>query len=300
VPSSSLSPALLIDDLDESAARLSPLGRDLMKDDIVGLRRILVEHARLSGWQVLFYSSFVDWSTRLSGDAVVLLADKLYPKDRLHGQVIEVDVHRDWLDTVAEREVSLQTSPFLELPTGRITVIDDAAYSGETLRNLCRHANGAGGTVDHVIIAARSARAENVFRSENVKVSALATVPADWDILHARDFSPWLPLSGRRLGARSKTIECDFALRLAPLFYNRGAWLQLSETETCYGRLTDLAIGLIDRLEMYLGRSAMTQDVKLLGREVSLPMASPDTVGSIDLVNTRLREIVGKTNPVET
>ena len=297
-PPNSPYPALVIDDLDESAACLSSLGQCLMRDDIASLRQILLEHALSHGWRVLSYSSFVDWSIDLADNTVVVVADKLYPRGRLHGPLIEVDAHRHWTGSMDERVVSLQAPRFRAHSTDGITVIDDAAYSGRTLQELRKQINLVGGTIDHVVVAAISTRAERLLRAENVRVSALAVVPAHWDILHARDFSPWLPYSGRKLRSLSKPIEHDLALRISPLFYNRGAWLQLDDTENSYVRLNDLAIRLIDRLEIILGRSAVPHDVQLLGRNVSLPITWPQAVDSLDLVNTGLREIVGRTNDV--
>jgi hypothetical protein len=287
-------PALLIDDLDEAAARLSPFARTLLEEDLTSLRRLLLEHATWNEWRVLSYASFVDWSASLADGSLVVIADKLYPTDRLRGQALCVEVHRYWMADSAERQVFVEPESRCVIPAGEpVVVIDDAAWSGSTLHEVCTLANSAGGKVREVIVGAATPHAEEMLRKTGLTFSRLAAVPEGWDILHARDFCPWLPYSGRKLRSAPGVNDTGLAVRLAPLFHNDGAWLQLGK-QPFHSRLTDLALCGIDRLESHLGRVATVHDLRLLGPNVSLPIDSPEMLGNITM-RTTLREIVGGT-----
>lgn len=287
-------PAVLIDDLDEAAARLSPFARTLLEEDLASLRRLLLEHATGNEWRVLSYASFVDWSVSLADGSLVIIADKLYPTSRLRSRTMCMEVHRYWMTDSVERQVFVEPEPRCAIPKDEpVVIIDDAAWSGSTLREVCTLANSAGGKVRQVIVGAATPHAEETLRKTGVTFSRLTAVPDGWDILHARDFCPWLPYSGRKLGSTSPANHTGFTIRLAPLFHNDGAWLQLGE-HPCYGRLTDLALHGIDRLESYLGRAATIQDLHLFGPNVSLPIDSPEMLGKISM-RTTLRETVGGT-----
>src|SRR5579863_6719535 len=127
-------PALLIDDLDESAAHLSPRGRLLLDGILVELRRSLNQHANNHGWRILPYASFVDWSVASLDADLVLMMDKLYPASRLRSSVARVEAHRCWIDETVEREVSIQAVPKQTALRGKVAVVDDATWSGNTLR----------------------------------------------------------------------------------------------------------------------------------------------------------------------
>jgi hypothetical protein len=287
-------PALLIDDLDEAAARLSSFARTLLSEDLSRLRQILLEHATWNEWRVLSYASFVDWSASLADGSLAIIADKLYPTNRLRSRTMCMEVHRYWMTDSAERQVFVEPESRCVIPNGEpVVIIDDAAWSGSTLHEICTLANSAGGKVRQVIVGAATPHAEEMLSKTGATFSRFTAVPEGWDILHARDFCPWLPYSGRKLGSTSLAKDTGFTIRLAPLFHNDGAWLQLGKHPS-QGRLTDLALHGIDRLESYLGRVATIQDLHLFGPNVSLPIDSPEALGKITM-RTTLRETIGGT-----
>lgn len=286
-------PALLIDDLDETAAYLSPLGRLLLSDALVNLRRTLNHHASSNGWRVMSYASFVNWSVQVTDAALVLVADKLYPTSRLCRAAVRVDAHRWWAGKAAEREVSIQAVSIKAPRQCRIAVIDDATWSGDTLRDLCRRVNAAGGTVSHIVVGAASPCSAEMLRATGARISVFAKVPTDWDIQHARDFCPWLPYSGRRIRSKMGVLATGIDVRLAPLFYNVGAWLQLTPDCHCWSEATELALGFIARLEAHLGRRALVQDLALLGPEASLPIRSPESAEQNGILNAPLWDFLG-------
>lgn len=289
-------PAVLIDDLDEAAARLSPFARTLLEEDFTSLRRLLCEHAIWNEWRVLSYSSFVDWSASLADDSLVVITDKLYPTERLRGHTLRMEIHRYWMADNAERQVFVEPESRCVIPAGEpVVVIDDAAWSGSTLHEVCTLANSAGGKIRQVIVGAATPHAQEMFCRTGFTFLQQVTVPEGWDILHARDFCPWLPHSGRKLRSAPDMNNIGVAVRLAPLFYDDGSWLQLRK-QPCHSLLTDLALNGIDRLESYLGRVATVEDLRLLGPNVSLPIDSPERLGNVT-IRTALRDALGGTKP---
>lgn len=285
--------ALLIDDLDETAAHLSSLGRLLLRDILLNLRRTVGRHASSNGWRVMSYSSFVDWSVPFTDASRTLVADKLYPMSKLCGPAVRVDAHRYWVGEAAEREVSLQDEP-IEMPYQcPVVLIDDAAWSGDTLRSLCRRVNAAGGKVTHIIVGAASPGAAELLGTTGARISVLAKVPPDFDILHARDFCPWLPYSGRRVRSEAGILATGVDVRIAPLFYHAGAWLQLTPDCTCWREAIELAFEFISRFEAHLGRRALAQDLALLGPQVPLPIRSPEWAEQNATVNVPLWHYLG-------
>lgn len=285
--------ALLMDDLDEAAAHFSPLGRMLFRELLPDLRRSLHRHIGDYGWQMLRYAPFVAWSAALVKDSVTLVADKLYPISQLAGSVVCVDAHRWWVPQTLERRVQIQAKAPGLWHAGPTVVIDDAAWSGDTLRNLCRYVQAEGGVVTDIFVAAASPGAAEKLRTTGTRISAFARVPADFDILHARDFFPWLPFSGRRVQSKSAEFAAGVDLRLAPLFYNAGAWLQLSPQSPCWRDAIDLAFDFLWRFETHLGRPALVQDLPLLGSAIALPISSPVWVERKVAQNSPLRRYLG-------
>jgi len=291
-------PAVLIDDLDEAAARLSPFARRLLDEGLASLSKLLREHAIGNEWRILPYASFVDWSASLAGESLAVIADKLYPTDRLRGTALCVEVHRYWIADDAERQVLVEPESQCVISAGEpVVVIDDAAWSGSTLHEVCTLANSAGGRVRQVIVGAATLHAQEMFSKTKLAFLQQVTVPEGWDILHARDFCPWLPYSGRKLRSAPGMTNTGFAVRLAPVFYDDGSWLQVGN-QPIHSFLTDLAFQGIDRLESYLGRTATVEDLRLLGPNVSLPIDSPERLRNIT-IRTTLREAVGITRRVK-
>lgn len=283
-------PALLVDDLDESAAHLFPLGRLLLDGILVELRRSLKRHASSHGWRILPYASFVDWSMAFVDADLVLIMDKLYPASRLSSSVIRVEAHRCWIDETVEREVSIQAAPEQAALRGKVAVVDDATWSGNTLRELCWRVNVMGGTVTHIVVGAASPQALESLWPTGAKICTLMQIPKDWDILHARDFCPWLPYSGRRIGSEGASMAMSTGFQLAPLFYNAGAWLQLTPDCPCRREAVELALAFTVRLEEHLGRRALVRDLTLLGPEVSPPVGSPEWTKQKGRMNVALRD----------
>lgn len=286
--------ALLIDDLDEAAGRLSPLGQLLLSDSVLQLRGTLYRHAESNGWRVMSYATFVHWSVPLADAAFIVVADKLYPASRLCGPVVRWDAHRYWAGEASERELSVQSAPVDVPPHSRITIIDDATWSGTTMRDVCRQAERRGGTVTHIIVGVASDRAAEMLAAAGPRVSVLTRVPVDWDIQHARDFCPWLPCSGRRIRSNASAPAAGIEIRLAPLFYNAGSWLQLTPDDPCWNEASRLALGFIPRFEAHLGRRALVRDLALLGPEAPLPVHSPNWPAQHDVVNAPLWDTIGR------
>ena len=281
----------LIDDLDQAMDGLSPLGIMLLRDSVARLRVLLNRHAMSSGWYVLPYEAFIAWSQRLIADEPVLVADKLYPEASLCGPVFKVSTHRHWIEETATREAATSVHVIPALQNLRLTILDDAAYTGTTLENLFCLAIRSGAIPVRVVTAAVSIRCKQALTASAVKIEALITVPDSCDIMHARDFFPWLPYSGRRILNTSVPDTTSERPRLSPLFYRDGLWLELAGHRTG-DQLRALSLDVLIKFETYLGRRATVADTGLLGQEVAVPIASPAKAALAKDPSTSLVELL--------
>jgi hypothetical protein len=273
----------LVLDIQAAAEQLSPLGRELLKDDLEVLARTLQDLASAHGWNVIDHGRFTEWTaSRLEKYDEVLVLDKLFvaPSGGDGPRYHRVAAHRR---LGAGGQLVLDVSGLPDSlaagdPAVRVAVVDDAAYSGGTLAGVLDRLATCGFAVDRVFVSATTERARQRLEMQSgVPVDAYFPEPVRGDVIHAHDVYPWLPHSGRRAEPSGTQVP---ARRIAPLLHRDGAWLSdpaLAQAPA----LRRIAASAVDVFRDHLGREPVAADVALLGRDVAVPLPSaadvPDT-----------------------
>ncbi|WP_369199233.1 phosphoribosyltransferase [Streptomyces sp. PU-14G] len=271
-----LEPITVIDDIRAAAARLSPLGRRLLGGDIDRFAARLAALAEENGWTLVGHDDFTAWTEAELGprDVAVVLDKLAQHSSRMPARCVPVGTHRHLRpDGGLRLELVGLPQDFAETAVGaRVSVVDDAAYTGDTLCAVLKLLAGAGAQVERVLVAVSSSRAEQrLSREMGMRTSAFLGRPVRGDVIHARDAYPWLPFSGR---AADTLSTAPLSARIAPLLYNGGRWL--SHPALMRDRLLrELAVSVVDRLRSFLGREPVASDVTLFGPSVAVPLPGP-------------------------
>jgi hypothetical protein len=277
--------AVVIDDAAAALAHLSEVGRQLVAPTTATVCAAIRAAAADRRWPVVPYETFVAWVRRLPPrDDIWLVADKVFPVEALGVAAAVVDLHRAWsapgLDALHSRlsvEIGLPTEQ-LE-PGTTVTLLDDCAYTGRTIRAAIGALHGRGVRVSRVVLGASPAAVTGHDRALGVEIVAQHVVPRGCDILHMRDFLPWLPFSGRRVHGRPGLVCRDGSVldhRLAPALFEGGAWLHIGD-DLALRRTIEAGAGeVVAALGAYLGRPARIVDLGLLGRSVGIPISRPE------------------------
>jgi hypothetical protein len=275
---------ILIDDIEHTLAHCSPLGRSLIEPIIAPVLKELLEEVSNRNWHVVSYSTFVDWVHQFSFNGQSwLVLDKIFPLASLPGRVISIDLHRAWLASRRDM-LSAQVTPKIRDQLGnveqgaQIAVLDDAVYSGSTMRTLFQEVTQMGGVVRRVVLCVSRSAFIDDYQTLGVSVDWLHRVAFGQDILHARDFFPWLPHSGRRIHERSALVCSNGHLldfRLAPGKFQQGDWLHLNGDIKIKRLLDGANRTFVAAMESHLGRLGRVADLSLLGNSVSIPLTEP-------------------------
>ncbi|MFD7708865.1 hypothetical protein ACFV6E_08905 [Streptomyces sp. NPDC059785] len=266
----------------------------MLAENLEALARTLAGLAARHHFDVVDHSLFTEWATaRLTGYTDVVVLDKLftpppgegatrYHAVRAHRRLA---AHGQLVLDIEGRLGRLSGLPLAD-PEVRVALVDDAAYTGDTLVGVLNGLARSGITVERVLVAVATERAQKLLAA---RTDAVAEVffpgPVRGDVIHARDVYPWLPHSGRSAKA-SGTLAPP--RRIAPLLHRDGAWLT-HPALAASPALRTLAASAVDRLHGHLGREPLVADVALLGGHVAVPLRD---VG--DVPNTLpLRQLLG-------
>jgi len=277
--------AVLLDDTKHAMAHLSPLGRRLMTPIIGGLREELLAFANREKWTIIPYCRFVNWIHQFLPDGQLwFVVDKLFPLKAVPSQAVTLDVHRaysargaDPLDASLTLEIE---GPLEIIGHGTpITVLDDAAYTGSTVCSLLHMITQRGGVVKRVALCVARPKAVWECQRLGASVDCQHMAGSGQDILHLRDFFPWLPFSGRRIKRRrSAPVHSNGSpaldSRLAPTKFAHGAWLHLTGSREVLRLIDNAARLFVVAMDEHLGRSSRVADLALLGDGVALPLRS--------------------------
>jgi hypothetical protein len=267
-------PAVLIDDLGHAAsfwpkpwrARLQPRLAALA----VGVRLMLHE----SGWIIAPYAQFPRWLNRRGRDFTFVSLDKLLPAGRGPASAF-MDLSRSynqcgdlvWDFDCLRGALSTQT---------RVALIDDAAYSSQTIELAAATLDRMGITVSHAFVCA--AKAGIPAREACVgrfPLSAMIEAPPGWDITHFRDFFCLVPFSGRRLfplGAPDAQ-----AFRHAGVLHQCARMLALQTCPDLQGVVVRANLALIKELLREFGMEEADRAISESDGVVAWPVADEDT-----------------------
>jgi hypothetical protein len=277
--------AVLIDDADSALAYLSPIGRRLLAPIVAGLREAVLAESLLEGWSVVSHRDFVDWVLALAQDGEAwAIADKVFPVDAITPPRFAVDLHRSWVEAGAEvlqprLAVELQDPLHTLAPGAPVSLLDDSAYTGQTLRSLLWALAERDARVQRVVLCLSRAAAVEECRARGIPVVCQYQVAPGHDILHFRDFFPLLPFSGRRVYARPPLFLEEGSIlehRLAPAKFEQGAWLHIRGKPILQTNVENHLERALETLARHLGRTPCVADLALLGSAVAIPLVAPD------------------------
>lgn len=199
-----------------------------------------------------------------------MILDKLWPPTSQPSNIRLLNTHRVHRSS-PEPQVHALDLDRLSIPTPRLHIIDDAVFSGQTVRHICKCV--ALGTPQVVVFCAVG-RADTLraLGREAIEVVAQAEVPHNWDILHARDFLTFLPFAGRRFDA----LNADPLPRaLSYPFWNRGECLSFNNwSREMQGFIREFPTLVVENIERALGRSPITRDLLELMTGAYIPVPS--------------------------
>lgn len=276
---------LVIDDIEICANSLSPLGRELLLPLTLDCHKEITGEFRAQDWPVVAYKHFIEWASDIGKNpATWLVIDKLFPIDSIHGRAVKIDMHRSYIGlSSGASELKLE----IELPDGHIlsgtsvAILDDASYTGGTLKCIEAAVNKAGAFVDKIVVCACRPAVAEQYWAENVAFSCQHLTRKGQDILHFRDFFPWLPFSGRRISSRadlvcrqSRSLPC----RLAPITFHNGAWLHLTSDMKMYGVALSARKEFVSIMDKHFHGTARVEDLLSVGTGVGVPLSRAEAI----------------------
>jgi hypothetical protein len=216
-----------------------------------------------------------------------LVLDKLMPPECDGSLRLRLDIGRSWKDDIvtgSNLAYEIGDARQLFFPKEPISIVDDAAYSGGTLELACERVRNHGGTIGRLIVCAAREKAMKHLKGLDYEMLCQHVVPDGLDILHLRDFFPWLPLSGRKIYGCGPLVCDKVALeyRLAPVAFRDGEWLHLRHDPEIRLLTLTAARSFVLRLDKHLGRPARVRDLPLLGEDVGIPLVTPNVICGAD------------------
>jgi hypothetical protein len=279
---------VLIDDIAQAIALLTPRARRVIEQPLRSAARELAMALRISSWPIISYEEFVGWAAaQIQRDDLVVVLDKLFPVNALRGTSIALDVSRcDDKGFASMPELSLADQAAVRCRS--VKFLDDACYRADTVTSVIRQLSIPGDGANSAYFAAISARGTDRLAANGITVRSMVAVPTEWDIQHFRDFFVLLPYSGRRLRADANG-HSSLHVRIAPAFFRACEMLQIQDRPDLVSRLRAINLELLDRLEEDHRAPLCASDVGLLGAGVAVPIANVDREISL---NTPLRELL--------
>lgn len=265
---------LIIDDVHASLSRMTELGRHVVSASADTIRDAVLAYAARRNWFVLRHRTYVDWASEAvkRDENNWLVLDPLFPLDDLGDRVQGVRLTRrfDNNETVVVREYVLSgrsASADLSRISGNVGVIDDAAASGNTLKQIARLVAEAGGRIAQIRVAASARGAREALPMPARTAQWSEFVRGDWRIIHLRDGCPHLAFSGRPTdqvpvpGVDGAPVE----IRVLSSAVDGNLWQVLCMDRAVRDAVAAARLDVARRFDAAMGRPACVRDVCLLG-----------------------------------
>lgn len=268
-------PSVIIDDIEPTLARLTPLGQTIMSPLTNVVRDAMLEFAAARGWQVIPHMTFSEWALRrMQDDRSWLVLDPLFSAAELgaRGQIARFT--RSWTRDTWGIDPGYSELGESEGITESVGILDDSAATGMTLHLATRIANDSGARVHRFLTCTGTAFARSAMNRIAPGAEWLQFVEGESISVHMRDACPCLPFAGR--GNRDQPIINTAAgriyTRLTHLRDPSGLWSQLCKDANVFEALRLAQRSLPKRLSAHLGRKATVTDLRLLGTDVVLSL----------------------------
>lgn len=281
---------MLLDDSAAALACLSPVGQAIIGPASLIVRESLLMFASVQGWLTVNYEDYRMWaSAQLDAEYVWLALDPFFLKGhrcdvtamdlRLSRSASGGELHIDAILPESVREV---------VRNREVGLLDDAVWSGQTVRRAADLVRSAGGSIEDVVVCVSAIAARRSIAADVPGVAWAQFVEGDHAAIHMRDACPFMPFGGRTVKGEA-TASADPSLRVVhhPMHF-KGPWeavrrsRHVSEAIRVAGRMIEA--GLTRELE----RPATVADVVALGLGVAIPRFRDIAVTS----ETLLKEIV--------
>lgn len=259
---------LIIDDIEPALALLPPAMRAAVDPSVQRLRTRIHDHASAQSHTLLSHAHFTDWILNaVDPEAVILSLDRLIGPSR-DGRIHPISAHRFWSGGRLETRVDITG---ISAPSGaQLVLIDDAVYTGSTLRDVINALAAESLSVSCVYVGAAKQAALASVGCGRLKPFTLVE---DGDILHMRDYCPLLPFSGRSVTGRGQ------AYRSAALFDRNGVTQHLDHDETLRQLLIKDCGAILSAIDDWCGQAVTPDMLREICPSIAIPLPgrAPDS-----------------------
>jgi len=266
---------LIIDDVESSFSHLSEFGKEVVGPIARSIRERVLLFAAVHSWPTVKHDKFVAWAqTQMKKDECWLVLDPLFPL-RSDGRTMQPVRFTRVASSDGWRLDSEFDSTLREFVAGRsVSVLDDVAASGLTLRHSAGLVERSQGRVSRILVCASADAGRTAILQSTPTSDWTQFVPGDFTTVHLRDACPGLPFAGRRIRERD-FVDTDFGrvgVSAPVTAFRGGPWSQLTLDSNLTHTIASARRLLTQRLSEALGRRAIVADIRLLGPSVNVPL----------------------------
>ena len=256
---------------------LTPFGQEIVGPSARRVRERVLLLASFRRWDVLHHESYADWlHSNAAADLLWIVLDPLLDRERLPAESVSLRITRRATPAGWELSDTLPAALLAVVSGRRVGLIDDVAYSGQTLRFVIEQLAGAGARVDRVFLASATAEAEASLAGE-VVTELRRFLNRACPAIHLRDGCFFLPFGGRRLSGLD-SIACGdrcLPLRVPATLFPGGLWEELGRDPGVQTALSQAAREIVARCHAALGREPLVRDAALFGDDVAVVLTGP-------------------------
>lgn len=261
---------LLVDDVQEAARHLSPLGQSVVEDACQSVRAVGRAFATARGWTVVDYSDFARWVESLPLQTGVTL-DPLFRASvrNVHQLRISRILYDDaWRIELRDRNGLNELGPGAE-----VTLIDDVAVTGSTLQMAHALIEERGAFVRRIALCGATTQARTRLESHLSGLEWLQYTEGGHGAIHLRDACPYLPFSGRPSASHAPIVveTGQVPVRLPSIIIKEGLWAHVFSDYRVLAATIRARSEVSVKLSDSLGREATVADLQLLGEGIALP-----------------------------
>jgi hypothetical protein len=262
---------ILIDDTQSALAHLTPFGREIVTPIAGQVQRTMVLAAGLRGWRIIEHGRFVEWAEdQVDQDYLWLVLDPLLHPERLGVEAIPLHLSRKLSNGILTINSSLADDLARRVRGREVGLIDDAAWSGQTLLYASELVAAAGGIVSDVVVAAAGAEARARLHAS---VSWVQYYRGSCTVMHLRDACPLFPYSGRRLaGADVQSGGTRLEGAVSMLASRNGPWADIARDNFAARELRAAWARGFAKMSSILDRQPLVSDLPRLGSAVRVPL----------------------------
>lgn len=263
---------IILDDLDSALARLTDLGKPIVRPVADTVRRAVYLFAAVHSWRIVEHGSFAGWAGAEIRDADRwLVLDPLFPSKSLPRAARMLRLTRQYVQEKWQLIATLPSDLADSLAGKSVGIIDDACATGETFRYVSRLIADAGGCVCRFVVCASTASARTSVGKAIAEAGFATFLRGDYSAVHLRDGCPGLPFAGRPHPMRTLIHSSLGPVTICmPSVVTGQLWQVLYRDRGVCWAMMVARRQLAERLSATLGRRAIVGDMPLLGPDIPL------------------------------